>query len=59
MPRCVPFAQVVNAIGFAVNNMDKALFFRGVILRGDVCHAKGARIPPNGVQGLMWFFTYS
>ena len=19
---------------------------------------KGARIPPNGVQGLMWFFTY-
>ena len=40
MPRCVPFAQVVNAIVFAVNNMDKALFFRGVVLRGDVHHAQ-------------------
>ena len=40
MPRSVPFAQVVNAIGFAVNNMDNTLFFRRIVLRGDVCHAQ-------------------
>ena len=31
MPRRIPPAQVVNAIGFAVNTMDKALFFREMV----------------------------
>ena len=87
----IPFAQVVNTIDFAANNMDNTLFSRGIVLCSNVCHAqakpvqmrhfvavaiaavhgvfdygilrlttrKGTRIPPNGVQGLMWFFYVS